>query len=297
MKQALQKAVLTLVRGKPSEFKEAKKQIERLWHKKPHLFRKAAPFVFKYLKDFYALEPVNQAAFCSGLSFFYSALADEHFDLLEDFTLKVMQNPLGHVREAIRKTALWLDISLSSRMDPFVYPAGTPLTREQVQDQKEARRQYQRYKNKLEDLIERYNDETDLVEYIDQMKPSVNKSVQMLYADLTRREYSEHQERATSPEILAKRKEIEGELLYFLKETGSEFTLDHIKRAIYNEDDINTISDLLSMFDCGQGGLELQNILEVINDAWNYFPHKSLSGLSPVEKLEEYHRGQDNLEP
>jgi len=46
------------------------------------------------------------------------------------------------------------------------------------------------------------------------------------------------------------------------------------------------------MFDNGQGMPELSNILETLNDAWNYFPHKILGGLSPAEKLLEYRQMQ-----
>jgi len=33
---------------------------------------------------------------------------------------------------------------------------------------------------------------------------------------------------------------------------------------------------------------ELSNVLEMVTDAWNYFPHKVLSGISPAEKILEY---------
>jgi len=46
------------------------------------------------------------------------------------------------------------------------------------------------------------------------------------------------------------------------------------------------------MFDTGQGAAELQNVLELVNDAWNYFPHKVIEGLSPAEKLLEYREKQ-----
>ena len=38
-------------------------------------------------------------------------------------------------------------------------------------------------------------------------------------------------------QILKRRKEIEQELLDMLKETESDFTLDHVRDAIYNEED------------------------------------------------------------
>jgi len=38
----------------------------------------------------------------------------------------------------------------------------------------------------------------------------------------------------------------------------------------------------------------LSNVLELVTDAWNYFPHKTLGGLSPAEKLLEYERIDKN---
>jgi hypothetical protein len=86
-------------------------------------------------------------------------------------------------------------------------------------------------------------------------------------------------------EILERRTEIEKYLVGFLVETKSDFTLENIKEMIYEEDDTEILTDILSMFDIGQGAMEMDNIMETINDAWNYFPHKILGGLSPAEKL------------
>jgi len=88
-------------------------------------------------------------------------------------------------------------------------------------------------------------------------------------------------------QIFEKRKEIEQELLDFLKETKSDFVLDDIIEIIYNEDGQDSLTDVIAMFDTGQGLIELENIIETVNDAWNYFPHKILGGLSPAEKLLE----------
>jgi len=90
-------------------------------------------------------------------------------------------------------------------------------------------------------------------------------------------------------QILQRRREIEKELLDMLKETKSDFGLDDIKEIIYNEDGQDSLTDVIAMFDTGQGAAELQNVLELVNDAWNYFPHKVIGGLSPAEKLLEYH--------
>ncbi len=93
-------------------------------------------------------------------------------------------------------------------------------------------------------------------------------------------------------QILKRRREIEKELLDMLKETKSDFRLDDIKEIIYNEDGQDDLTQVVSMFDTGQDAVELQNVLELVNDAWNYFPHKIIGGLSPAEKLLEYREKQ-----
>ena len=93
-------------------------------------------------------------------------------------------------------------------------------------------------------------------------------------------------------QILAKRGEIEQKLADFLAETKSDFTVDHIKDIIYNEDGQDDLTDVIAMFDTGQSAAELENIMDAINDAWNYFPHKIIGGLSPAEKLLEHRENQ-----
>lgn len=92
----------------------------------------------------------------------------------------------------------------------------------------------------------------------------------------------------TRESILKKRKEIEKELIDLLENSGSEFTLEEIKEIIYNEKGNNEFSKIISIFDKGQDLKELNNILQLLNDAWNYFPHKCLNGLCPMEKILEH---------
>ena len=68
-----------------------------------------------------------------------------------------------------------------------------------------------------------------------------------------------------------------------LKETKSDFTLDHVRDAIYHEEDNDDMMKVVAMFDRVDDASELSNVLELVTDVWNYFPHKLLDGLSPAE--------------
>jgi len=100
-------------------------------------------------------------------------------------------------------------------------------------------------------------------------------------------------------QILERRKEIEQELVEMLKETDptspglrrgkEQFTLQDVKDVIYNEEDNDDMMKVVAMFDRGGDASELSNVLELVTDAWNYFPHEVLGGISPAEKLLEHH--------
>ena len=96
-------------------------------------------------------------------------------------------------------------------------------------------------------------------------------------------------EHETLSQIILRRLEIEQELTGLLEQTGSDFGLDDIRQVIYNEAEQNDLAKIIPMFDSGQGGVELNNIMEVVIDAWNYFPHKALGGISPAEKALRYY--------
>jgi hypothetical protein len=85
--------------------------------------------------------------------------------------------------------------------------------------------------------------------------------------------------------IIERRKEIEEELADMLDQTGSDFTVEDVKAAIYEEEGNEDMQEIIAMFDDGDP-MNLSNVLELVTDAWNYFPHKALDGSSPVEKME-----------
>ncbi len=89
-------------------------------------------------------------------------------------------------------------------------------------------------------------------------------------------------------QILERRKEIEKEISEMLKTTGSDFKPQDVKDAIFNEEEQDDFMHVVTMFDRGGNASELGNILELVTDAWNYFPHKILGGISPAEQALKY---------
>lgn len=278
-----------LMRGSKEEAREAKKQIEKLWHSDSRGFKKCASIALGYLSGFDQIENVdNQAAFVSGLGLFFLVLADDNFDTLKSFTLKLLQHPNGHVREAIRHAAEWLYCSLTSRAKPFVWPKGKSLTEKQTADQVQAEKQYLDFVKELEALIEKNDYHGRRAKYIQSMSPSVNKSLQMFWARLTDSPVYQRlisRDRPIPLDVSMKRIELHQVLSLVIEKGKYDFEVDDILDAIYNEAASGDFGEIISMFDRAEDMSELNDILQLLNAAWNYFPHKSLNGLSPVEMI------------
>ncbi|MBI3282608.1 hypothetical protein HYZ70_00855 [Candidatus Curtissbacteria bacterium] len=287
MRKELKDIFSILKNGTQEETKVAKQRIDKLWKSDSKNFKGHAKIALEQLEEFDRIQnPRNQEAFISGLSLFFLALSDTYFEELENFTLKVICHPNGHVREQVRKTADWLYGSLVSRIHPFVWPNGKKLTQRQITEQEIAKKEFAKYLSDIELLMEKYDDGSyDSVEYIDEIKPSVYKSLQLLWSDLTRGNLLK--DLHTPPrEILSKRKAIEKELTFFLKKIKGKYTLADIQDIIYNETETDDLHQIIRIFDTGSP-YELENIMDILNDAWNYFPHKILDGLCPAEVLSQ----------
>ena len=89
----------------------------------------------------------------------------------------------------------------------------------------------------------------------------------------------------STQDILERRREIEQELEEMLRETESDFSLQDIKDVIFNEEDNDDMMKIVMMFDRGGDSSELSNVLELVTDAWNYFPHAAIGGKAPVEMI------------
>ncbi len=91
-------------------------------------------------------------------------------------------------------------------------------------------------------------------------------------------------------QIDERRGEIERELKELLAQAGSKGIVEDIKKMVYHEEDQGDMAKIIALFDAGDGAVELNTALKAASDAWNYFPHKVLGGLSPAEKVLEHRR-------
>ena len=276
--------------GSPAEIREAKKTVKKMWHKDTEIFDKNADFILGLIKDFDLIaDNIHKTAIISGMSLCFLSLADDYFEEFKNFIIKNLQNTDGRIREAALDTSDWLYSSLTSRAEPFVYPEGTPLIEKQKSEQIIAIKQYIDLVAEIENLTDhKYNDPNDNSEYINEMKPSISKSLHKIWERLTSscvyRRIIE-KSRPIPFDILMKRKEIEHELSEMLEGNKSDFDLEDIKEIIYNEDGTDDMTEIIRIFDNGGEEGEMQNVLDIVSDAWNYFPHRCLSGLCLQEKI------------
>ena len=112
----------------------------------------------------------------------------------------------------------------------------------------------------------------------------MDEKTKLKLRELTIAALEEAKKELTERQLLKERREIEKYIAALLKKVKSEFTFEDVKNAIYNETETDDMTKIIAMFDTGVGD-ELSNILDVVTDAWNYFPHKALGGKSPEEML------------
>lgn len=78
---------------------------------------------------------------------------------------------------------------------------------------------------------------------------------------------------------------------------GKVLTVDVVKDLIWDEEGDeafdNFIQRAFGYFKNVKDINELNSILQVFNDAWNYFPHKSLNGKSPMQVVAESKNNQN----
>jgi len=111
-------------------------------------------------------------------------------------------------------------------------------------------------------------------------KPAEKEKLQSHLAEQTMSDPNQ-----TMAEYIVPRETVAKELLKTLKETESEFSLQDVKDAIYHEEETDDMMNIVAMFDRGGGDSEFATVLDLVTDAWNYFPHETLDGRCPAEMI------------
>ena len=83
-------------------------------------------------------------------------------------------------------------------------------------------------------------------------------------------------------------KRIESQVREIINYYQVDTTFEEIKETVFNEDGQEDFNKLIELFvgRINSGNLdEINEVLKFVNAVWDYFPHKCLKGLSPVEKV------------
>ncbi len=84
--------------------------------------------------------------------------------------------------------------------------------------------------------------------------------------------------------IRTKRNEIRKKFSELLKKAGSQSQWNEIEGSIYFEHGTDVFGKIIEIFNVPPQSPGFDELVDLTMDAWNYFPHKSLDGLSPAEK-------------
>jgi hypothetical protein len=277
--------------GGPAEIKEANNRLDKMVSKEcreSSFFKKATPIILSEIKNFDLVKnPKNQITLVYAINHFVYKLAYTDFNTIKDFAFKIIQNPNGHVRNAGERTFDELNYYLDTILDHHPFFKGKKPNDEEV---KEVEGEYLQIVQKFEDLISKYDTDED-VDYIEEMKPSVAKNLNNAWrwytANSMYRKILE-KKRPVSLKVIEMRMIATGKLESLLKDSKSEYDLDDIKEMIFDEDGHEDLMELISIFDTGEkGGPKLEDVMEAVNMAWNCFPHNTLDGACPIEKMDE----------
>ena len=201
---------------------------------------------------------------------------------VQELALKAIQHSDERVRDAAVRIGGWLNDALRLRAK------GRSARGRSVEA-------YRDYVRAIELLLDYYDDGAEEeAEFIDEMKPSPQKSLEMLFDRVAHGGYELEITHVAPPDILARREKLETEIARLLDVAHSTFCFHDVLERIYYEgieDPTDTFAGIITMFE-GAGTHnplveDMQGVVAVIHDAWNYFPHESLGGRCPAERGEE----------
>jgi len=300
MENLLKNSIEVIKTGCPQEVKEAQKKIEKFWHEVyiPHRKegKRAFAIFLEEIKRFEEIKDIeHQAYFINTLKWPLWSIGAEYFNEWAEFILKYIQHPSGKIRQAIIKAAdyLIMDIIADLKVD-----SQKEISREEKERIERIKNQFCQLVEAVENLLEKYDEpKFRRYKYISSLPPSIYKSLQKLLVEvLLHNEYYEnlyYQYIASKIEIPKSVEENLERLLEKYKLSG-KLSVEVIKDWAWNDLRKSAMDashrfqkKIFSYFKNIKDIDELNEILQVFNDAWNYFPHFSLGGKSPNQLVKE----------
>ncbi len=324
IKRRVEKIIETLKTGSPADIRIAKKDLKNIVNKdylygdkkqRKKVIKDLLPFIdearrFENIKDL-----DRQVYFLDALNTVMIAIGEEELEFFQDFIYKYIQHPSGKLRQAILRIGanfyyFSIDVIIENCNDDN-------LSKKEKEICETKRFSFFLFLDAIENLMGRhYSSEYDKYEYIDDMPPSIYKSLEMLFWRMTRdkemmKEYSnflkgkedfERQQFEASKrlredikkvsnmsekDILKKRQEVERDMRQILSKMDTKLTWEDMRYIIYNEEPKKGTEKMIDWLDLSDDIDKANDVLQVINDAWNFFPHKKLDGLCPIEMIKK----------
>lgn len=306
--------------GSKAEIRQAQLEFDKVCeqfrypHKKEELA--AMEMLREKIRDFSDIENIDtQLALVRMAKRLFMALGDEHFEEFSDFIIRAIQHPSGKVRQDILHASSWLLLANDSLL--FSEGGRKRLSRQEVLKRKDW---FGDFVWRVEKLLQQYDEPRfDKYKYISSMPSSIYKSLQKLvleellrapmfeelYEDYLRRHQlvpaPEENRRDMGPlhermemEIMSlmpimiepKRAELKRDVAQILKRTDSHYTVNDVLLHIYDSGHgSEDFHKLFTMIGPNHNEVDFQEAVRILQDTWNFFPHRLNNGLSPIELI------------
>ena len=279
-----------VITSNSEEVKKAKKQLSEIHYiKNKELFN---PFLDTISDYDNIIDDDHKAHFIYTLQMPLMSFPKNHFELLTHFFLKNIQHPSGKIRKAMVSTSISYQIGI---YEVFAKSWAVADKEELLQ----LFNSYYQFTTQLMDLGIKYNEEKfNKCEYINEFPASVYKSIQLALDTLVYKsdyfetmyeiylESIQPEQFDINPQIFIQEKQIIQEQLYDLvQEKECKLSPYEIIKMIYEEEDGDIVKKIMDGFGGKNNGKEVEEIFTVIQRVWNYYPHKRLGGISPMEKF------------